>query len=478
MGTLTMKFGGTALGTSAALSQVLSIVLHEKQHWNHLLLVASALDGVTDNLLEAAQLAQLSNPRGYRRIAANLRTRHLALVDSLQLSSTERTNLQADIDRLLFELLDTCQTVADTPSEQLPMTASDAIVAVGERLAARIVAAMLRSNGLRGVALDATDLIITDDTHGNALPDLKQTAQRVQANLLPLFESGIVPVVTGYIGATSAGATTTLGRGGSDYTAAVLSVLVKAREVWMWSDVDGMMSSDPREVNDAQVIDELTYNEVAELAYFGARIIHARMIAPLREKQIPLRIKNVYQPQRPGTLIRQAFTYHEPRLKAVTTIQGIGLTANRSGSLVTITELVDQTLFDEIGVRADVVFTAQSSSRSFLCVIVPVFAQPESMQHLQAALLDQLEAMPTEVEWTVQPMTVVTAIGENLDQSTTVTATILQALQGVRLSGITQGPSNCSLSVIVAPHDADEALQRVHRLALSSASSNGSVPRA
>ena len=160
MTTLVMKFGGSAVGTVAALTQVLSIILHEVNHRDRLIVVASALDGVTDMLLEAAHLAQVANQRGYRRIAATLRTRHLALAEQLPLGTQERNALNADIDRLLFEMLDECQSVANNPNESLSPEISDRIIGVGEKLSARIIAALLRNNDLRGVAFDGTDVIV------------------------------------------------------------------------------------------------------------------------------------------------------------------------------------------------------------------------------------------------------------------------------------------------------------------------------
>lgn len=467
MSTLVMKFGGAAVGTVTALSQVLSIVLHEHKRWDNLLLVASALDGVTDMLLEAAHLAQVANQRGYRRIAATLRTRHLALIEQLPLGVQERSALQADIDRLLFEMLDECQTVANTPSDTLSPEISDRIVGVGERLSARIIAALLRQNTLRGVAIDATDLIITDNVHGNASPHFELTRQKIQLNLIPMMGRNIIPVITGYIGATPEGKQTTMGRGGSDYTASILALCTDATEVWVWSDVDGMMTTDPREIDSARVIQEMSYTEVAELAYFGARILHSRMIYPLQERQIPLRIKNVYKPQQHGTLIRETHHNTVTRLKAVTSINGVSLTANRSGSLAHIIKLVDDVLFETTGTHADVTISSQSASRSFLCFVIPTsVGGMEAVEAVQVVLLQRLAEIQEKAHWLVSPVTIVTAIGEGLDSVLGLDAKILQELDGLSLVGLAQGPSRCSLSVIMKPEEAEEALHRIHELTL------------
>ncbi len=465
MTTLVMKFGGSAVGTVSALTQVLSITLHEFKRWDRLLIVASALDGVTDMLLEAAHLAQVANQRGYRRIAATLRTRHLALAEQLPLAIQERNALNADIDQLLFEMLDDCQTVASTPSDTLSPEISDRIIGVGEKLSARIIAALLRNNDLRGVAMDGTDVIVTNDVHGNATPLFEPTRQRIEANLLPMIGRQIIPVVTGYIGATISGKPTTMGRGGSDFTASVLAACINADEVWVWSDVDGMMSSDPREVNNALVINQMSYNEVAELAYFGARILHARMVSPLQERRIPLHIKNVYKPQKSGTLIREAGATQSEDIIAVTTIPGISLTANRNGSLTHISQLVDEALNNVTGNDADVMFTSQSATQSFMCFIVPLHAGGlETVNTISSRLHTKIEASHEKTTWRIDHVTVVTAIGESFGKNIGLEAQVLQALSGMRIIGLAQGTSRCSLSVIVQPDDAELVLEKIHNL--------------
>lgn len=467
MSTLVMKFGGSSIGTPAALAQVLSIVIHEHQRWEQLLLVASALDGVTDMLLEAAYLAQMSNQRGYRRIAATLRTRHIAVVEALPLGNQERSALMADVDRLLFEMLDVCQSVANTPHEILSPAITDMIASTGERLSARIIAGLLRQNNLRGVAIDGIDIIVTDNVHGNATPDLTLTRDKIQNTLLPMLSRQIIPVVTGFIGATPQGKTTTMGRGGSDYTASILSVCVDADELWIWSDVDGMMSTDPREITSAQVIDQLSYNEVAELAYFGARILHARMVRPLAERRIPLRIKNVYKPQAVGTLIH-AQTPQQARLKAVTNIQGIALSAPRSGSTQAISRLIDDTLFRVTGNRAEVMISSQSSTQTFLCFVVPTSAGAEAVDSLKSELNDALSQINDEVTWSVNAVSIVTAIGERIDEMNQLISQILSHLEGIRILSMAQGPSRCTLSFVVEMHNSEKTLQAIHSLVLAS----------
>ncbi len=468
MNTLVMKFGGSSVGSTTALTQVLSIVLHEHEHWNRLILVVSALDGVTDALIEAAHLAQLGNHRGYRRIIANQRTRHLALVDELLLSTTERTALQADVDRLLFDILDLYQTMANSPSDTPMPDAVDATIGVGERLAARIIAALLRQQGLRSVAMDTTDLIITDDVFGNATPNLALSSARIARTLLPTLERRIVPVLTGFIGATPTGKPTTLGRGGSDYTASVLAVCTQATEVWIWTSVDGMMSADPQEIGEAQVIPEMSYDEVAELAYFGARVLHARMIGPLREHRIPLRVKNVYKPQQPGTLVHALKPDLGGRLKAVTSIPGLGLSAQRNGPVSPISMIFDQILFSATQNHADVMFSSQSATHSFLCFLIPTSAGPDALHNARALLEERLRQDPDTADWKVIPVSIITVIRDQLDDSPSLAAHVLQTLNGIHILALAQGPSHCSLSIVIESEQLDEALRLIHNLIINS----------
>ncbi len=463
MSTLVMKFGGTSVGMTTGLSQVLSIVLYEHERWTNLILVVSALEGVTDALIEAAHLAQLNNQRGYRRIVATLRTRHLALIEHLPLGSTEKSALQTDLDRLLYDLLGICQTVAEHHDDALRPEVADKIVHVGERLAARIVAALLRQNNLRGVAIDATDLIITNNAYGNAIPDLALTRERIATHLLPLLQRGIIPVVTGYISSSVTGKPTTLGRGGSDYTASVLGVGSDAREVWVWTDVDGLMTADPREIDGARVIPTLSYDEAAELAYFGARILHPRMIHPLREQSIPLRVRNVYTPQQPGTLVRDKLAAMSPAIRAVTSIQGLGMSAPHNGSLARLAQVVDSLLSDLTGSHTDVTITSQSSSHSFICFVIPTMAGPDALHSLQVAL-SQTEELTAG--WSIRPVQVVTVIGTRLGEIHTLTANVLLALEGVPLLALSQAPSHCSVSLVVETQYGETALTRIHNLIL------------
>ena len=466
MTTLAMKFGGASVGTTTALSQMLGIVLHEVSRWNRLVLVVSALDGVTDALIDAAHLAQFGNERGYRRIAANLRARHLALAEGLTLGKSELSALQADLDKLLFELLNTFQRITGRNREMLSPENVDAVVSTGERLAARIVAMLLRQHGLRAVAIDATDIIVTDDVFGSATPNLKATQEKINTDLLPMLDRGILPVLTGFIGATLSGKPTTLGRGGSDYSASIFAVCTQAKEVWVWSDVDGIMSADPHEVPNARVVEELSYPEMAELAYFGARILHARMVAPLQEHNIPLRVKNVYKPQGAGTVIHSSAKVRG-LVKSVTQIQGIGLKTDYAGPLTEVVRVVNAHLQRHIGTPAEVMIASQAASGSFVTSIIPNSAGPDAVAHLTASLTRELLESADLSHWGVEPVSVVTAIGDGINTAPKLTGQVIGALGDLPLLGVSVGAGGCSLSLVVRASDSDNALRQLHQAAVN-----------
>lgn len=477
-GTLTMKFGGSSVGTTAALTQVTSIILHEYERWGNLILVISALDGVTDTLIEATHLAQLSNRRGYRRIVATVRTRHLTLLEELPFSPAERTALQTDIDKLLFDMLDRFQSITDPTVDQMEQATVDAIIGVGEKLAARIVAALLRQNGLKSVAIDTDDIIITDNNFGSANPLMRETNERIQSQIHPMLERRIIPVVTGFIGGTLDGKPTTLGRGGSDYTASILSICTDAEAVWMWSNVDGMMSSDPREVAEAHVIPYLSYAETAELAYFGARIIHPRMIGPLWQNKIPLSVKNVFKPQSRGTLISSKTPDSVTgTIKAVTAILGVSLTANENGPLHEIINVVNKAFNKTVGSNVEVTLSSQSSSNSMLCFVIPTTAGIDAVPTTIRAIEEMLEAhLEITTTWMVEPISIITLISDQIDTQSHLMAGIFRALGRTPILALAQGPSRCSLSIAIHPENTERTLKHIHQT-ISTGVSSDLTPR-
>lgn len=461
MRTLTMKFGGASVGSAETLNQVVNIILQEHQRWDGLILVVSALSGVTDDLIKATQFARIDTPSKYHLIVADLRSRHMKLIEQLQLEEDERRALYADIDQLLFEMLNNCRDLTERPQDIEPETI-DRIVGMGEQLSAQIVSTLLRHHDLRGAAIDATEIIITAESHGRI--DLGKTRTRVREHLLPMLNHRIIPVIPGFIAGTSSGKPTTLGRGGSDYTASIISQCVQTDEMWMWTNVDGIMTTNPHLISTARTVPHLTYDEGAELAYFGAKILHSRMIGPLQEQGIPLCVKNIFDPTHPYTQVSNAASCPTPQIKAVTCISGIGLSTGQSGSLANIINEINTILLKTINNTADVTVTSQSSSRSFISFVVPTSAGTNVDSLIQNALNDHLRQHLRHQDWQVQPVTFITAVGANLDKAPRLIGQIFAAMENIPILALSQGPSHCSLSIVVSPQDAPEALNRIHQL--------------
>ncbi|MBE0634825.1 aspartate kinase, partial [Candidatus Bipolaricaulota bacterium] len=287
-----MKFGGTSVANAEAIAQVASILLEHAAIGNLTVAVVSAMVGVTDALTRGVLAAAAGDDCVCREVADSIlgRTREAAV--SLIPSEEERASVLANAEATLDGFVAICESV-HVLSEATPRVL-DRATSCGEPLVASLLAAHLRSLGVAAQAVNAEQVIVTDNTFQNAAPLLADTRERCAEQVIPLMSEGVIPVIGGFIGATVGGAPTTLGRGVSDFSAAVLGQALAADEVWIWTDVDGVMTADPRLVPNAKVIPVLSYGEVGELAYFGAAVLHPRTIRPLVDERIPLWIKNTF----------------------------------------------------------------------------------------------------------------------------------------------------------------------------------------
>ncbi|MCL4562280.1 MAG: aspartate kinase [Chloroflexi bacterium] len=320
--TIVMKFGGTSVGTEPAMRQVMHILEQAQTTHPRLVVVVSALSGVTDILLESAFAAARGEPLVVKKAAHELLVRHLALADALVTDPALRRSAWWKVRRWIARFDDLCQAISACGSAE--PEALDAVASLGERLSARLLSAALSSVGISSCAVDATRLIVTDSHFQAAVPDLPATTRRARHVLEPLLAQGCLPVATGFIAADAHGATTTLGRGGSDYTAAILGAALSADDVWIWTDVDGIMTADPRLVPEARTIPELTYTEAAELASFGAKVLHPKTVAPLVALGIGLRVCNTFNPSNPGTrLVTGQLSGEENAIRGVAVLHGL-----------------------------------------------------------------------------------------------------------------------------------------------------------
>ncbi len=317
------KFGGTSVGTAERIAGVADILAAHNA--TDTVAVVSAMSGVTTQLIAGARAAAEGKDAVYRELKAALLNRHLDVVTALLGHSATRLEVSGLIEDRLHELERLYRSIAVLG--EVTARGRDAVAAFGEQLSASLLAAVLCERGVRAQALSAAQLIVTDDTFGAAQPLLAETRARLQTHVLPLLERGVLPVITGYIAATENSITTTLGRGGSDYSAALIGAGLDAAEVWIWSDVDGILTADPNLVPGAQTLAELSYQEAADLAYFGADVLHPKTIRPVTANGIPLRIRNSFNPAHPGTLIVQQPRPERAVLPAIISTTGLSLIA-------------------------------------------------------------------------------------------------------------------------------------------------------
>jgi aspartokinase/homoserine dehydrogenase 1 len=329
------KFGGTSVGDARCFGNVADILIGqcggERGAAQETVVVVSAMSGVTNQLIAGARAAAEGRDAEYRQVKAALLSRHLEVVETLLTESPERLEVGGLVEDRLHELERFYRSIAMLG--ECTARGFDAVTSFGEQLSACILAAVLRERGVRAQAVSATELIVTDDHFGSATPLPEPTRQRLHQHIRPLVERGVIPVITGYIAATEKGVTTTLGRGGSDFSAAIIGAGLDAAadgrpvEVWIWSDVDGILTADPNVVPQARTLAELSYAEAADLAYYGADVLHPKTIQPVIQKRIPLRILNSFRPAHPGTRIVEQPSAGREVLPAILSTDGLSLIA-------------------------------------------------------------------------------------------------------------------------------------------------------
>jgi len=461
MSTLVMKFGGTSVGSAEAINQATDIVLDYAQKRDRLVVVVSAMNGVTDALIESARTAVTEEEKVFRRIIAGLRAKHHDTIKTLLPQNGERDQLLSTVNQLLDDLTVFCHSI-HILGEVTPR-ALDAITAMGERMSARIVAAALRHKGGKSQAVDATELIVTDDKYQNAAPLTDKTRAKIQERLVPLLEDGVVPVATGFIGATEEGVTTTLGRGGSDYTAAILADCLDADEVWMWNDVDGVMTADPRIVPDAQVIPILSSSEMGELAYFGAKVLHPKTVLPVVQRDIPLWVKNTFNPAAPGTRIVSKVE-GKGKIKAITAIKGMSMVTVEGRGMIGVPGIAARTFSAVASKGANVLMIIQASSEQSICFLIPTPMASPVVEALEEEMERELARRDIDRISSRDNVVIVTAVGAGLRDTPGISAKVFGALgqASINVIAIAQGSSECGLSLVVAADDAVGAVQQVH----------------
>ena len=460
--TLVMKFGGTSVGSSQAIELAAEIVLTESSCWKKLVVVVSAMSGVTDELIACAKAAVVGDAQKYEDIINSLYEKHSDSIDALLMQDEKRKQVCMDVDELFKALHTQCHGIQIMG--ELTPRGMDAVVSIGERLNARVFSALLQQKGINSQPVDATQLIVTDASFQQARPLMEKTREKTKAVLEPLFIRNEIPVVTGFIAATEDGITTTLGRGGSDYTAAILGDCLDADEVWTWTDVDGVMTADPRIVPDARVIPQISYNEISEMAYFGAKVLHPKTIGPVVQRNIPLWVKNTFNSSFPGTRIDGTHHASNGKVTAVTAIRGLSLITVEGHGMLGVPGIAARTFSAVAEHDASVLMISQSSSEQSICFVIPSEAEKRVIKAIEKEMEFELLRHDIDRVWAQPNVVIVTAIGAGMRQTPGVSAHVFGALgkENINAIAIAQGSSEYSISVVVAEADADRAVRKIH----------------
>ncbi len=473
MATITMKFGGTSVGSGEAIAQVAEIVETAYREQHRVLVVCSAMSGVTDKLIEGARTADKGDSTRYQSIANELRAKHAAAIRQLLASDVERIAIHDEIDALISEFETLCYGIYVL--RDASPKAMDKVSSLGERMSVPIVSAAIRQRGVPSSTLSASQLVVTDDQYQNAGVIFDETETTVRRELLPLLDRRIVPVVTGFIGATREGVITTLGRGGSDYSAALLGAYVDSDEVWIWTDVDGVMTADPRMVPDARVIPVLSYGEVGEMAYFGAKVVHSKTVQPLIDRNIPFWVKNTFNPTFKGTLITHREETAPGTVKAVTAIRDVSLITVAGRGMIGVPGIAARTFSAVAKQNANILMIAQSSSEQSICFVVPQSKSQAVIKAIRAEFAVELDRQDIDKAWADDNVEIVSVVGAGMLQQSGVAARVFGALGNgdVNIFAIAQGASNYSVSMVVGAECTETAVQHIHKLVVLNGYANG-----
>jgi len=457
-----MKFGGTSVGDATCISNVVDIV-RDASRANTVLVVVSAMAGVTNKLIEAATHAEAGSRKTVTSIFEQLRAKHTSVVDALIHSAAGRNRVNRRMQEIFQEGEQLCE--GTLLLHELTPRARDLISSLGERLSAPLVAAALEENGMASEAVESTLLVVTDSYHGSADPKIDLTRERCQARLLPLLQKGVIPVVTGFIGATTEGALTTLGRGGSDYSATILGAALDADEVIIWTDVDGLLTADPRLVPGACTVHEISYQEAAELAHFGAKVLHPKTLRAVMHSGIPLWIRNTFAPERTGTKITPSGPPRGEGVKALTAISDVALITVGGPGIVGVPDVLGRTFATTTSVRADVLLISQSSSQNNICLVVHSAQAKTTVEALRREFFQDLAQEKVEHITVDSTVATVTVVGQNVRGISGIVGRTFTALdqENVKIIAIAQGASECNISFVVGQKDMKVALVSIHR---------------
>jgi len=458
---LVLKFGGTSVGNTQAFAQVAEIIARARANDPHTIVVTSAMTGVTNTLVHAARAAADGYEQPYREARSDLLLKHQLVAGQLIEDGVERAAYGRLIDERLRSFERLCHSIYVLG--ELTARGLDVVSGLGERMSAPLLAAVLRAHGIAAEWVDAAEIIVTDANFGGATPLIEPTCARANARLRPLLDQGKTPVVTGFVAATAEGIATTLGRGGSDYSAAILGACLQANEVQIWTDVNGILTADPRIVPNARTTPELTYIEAAELAYFGAKVLHPKTILPAIEAAIPIRVANTFQPDGPSTLVLPE-TARNGAVKAITAIKHLTLINVEGRGMIGVPGIAARTFKAVAAVGANVLMISQSSSEQSICFAVPEADAPAVIQALEAELAQELARHFIDQIRAIHDVVIVAVVGAGMRGTPGIAGRVFSALGEAHINviAVAQGSSEVNISLVVDENDAEAAVRFIH----------------
>ncbi len=455
-----MKFGGTSLDGGKRIRQVAELVRNYTRG-NEVVMVTSAMADVTDQLTELAENARKGSVNAVEKSLSSLKERHLSALDDAIRGQEIRRKASEHVETTIMELEKTAMGV--TVLRELTLRSRDMILSCGERLSTPIVWGALLDVGVQSKYLTGGGCgVVTDDNFGDAFPLMEITKLQVRENLEPLLSSGITPAVTGYIASTQSGETTTLGRGGSDFTATIVASAIEADEVWIWSDVDGLMTADPKMVPDARLLEEVSYAEAGEMAVFGAKAMHPRALQPAAEKKIPVRIRNTFNPESVGTRITEETKLDTNQIvKSVALVRDVAVITVSGASMVGSPGSATR-IFDVMGRNGvNILMISQSVSESNISMVVSRKIVQRAVNALDIALLGAGEVKEVVSE---DDVNVIAVIGAGMKGTPGIAAKIFGAVasKGINVRMIAQGSSELNISFVVKENDSRGAVRAIH----------------
>jgi len=454
-----MKFGGSSLASASKIKNAARIVKQFSPE-NKIVVVASAMGDTTDELLEIGEMARKGDNAGLRKRLTRIQTLHTSTARAIT-SGKRLSELLGQIIKLNTDLGKTVEGVSHLG--ELTSRSKDYILSFGERLSTPIVAAAIRELGGKSRALTGAEAGITsDERFGEANPLTEVSYHEIRRRLDPLLARSEIPVVTGFIAATVNGRITTLGRGGSDYTASLLGAALSADEIWIWTDVDGLMTADPRIVKDARVLPKVSFGEALELSYFGAKMMHPRAMQPAAQKKIPVRIKNSSKPSLEGTLVSSGETDNRGRVvKAVSIIRSVGI-VTVSGTRMIGSPGAAAKVFTTLGSsNVNVMMISQGSSEATISCVVARKDVDNAVRALQLALLGQGFVDKVVAE---KDACIIAVVGSGMKGTPGVAARIFGAVahKKINVRIVAQGSSEYNVSFVVSEAEGPEAVKAIH----------------